>query len=517
MKRLLSLLLLLSLLVGALSVLSACKTPDVGGPVEGGTGDVEFLDHLDEYGDSMDFSAQEEFIISFPEHYSYEIYGEEKSNEKLDTLVYNRNRLLESRFGVKIATEHGIPDTAGTGHYDYVQLCLNSGDVTFDATAMNAYQAGKLILGAGGNFLDFRPEIPYCRDSIKAGEEWWPREINIDSTVMGRQFVAVSDFNITTIEMCFAVIFNKDLAHSTNVAHSIDPTKYTVDATLYDVVRGNDWTLDTMTGNVKDFWRDNPNVGKRNERDGEDRFGLLAPLWTDIDAFAYAFGYNYIENDGISTPELWTWDGSQYDAIVDLRDLYYSDGCWSDEGLKHLGMRAAFFAQEDRVLFMLNTLGSLKYEEIHTMEQDFGVLPYPKYKREQAAFLTGALDNYSAPAVPYTLLWDAERLRMTGALLEALSAENCNTVKKPYYDEIVTHHNVTDGDSVEMIDLIMAGRVYDLSAYHYNELVLGDAFAITFRHLVRNKELDIIQYWESNSGSLQLQMDELLDRYAALP
>jgi hypothetical protein len=179
--------------------------------------------------------------------------------------------------------------------------------------------------------------------------------------------------------------------------------------------------------------------------------------------------------------------------------------------------RAAFFAQQDRTLFMLNTLGSLKYEDIHNMEQDFGVLPYPKYKREQPRYLTGSLDNYSALAVPYTLLWDEERLRMTGALLEALSAENCKTVKKPYYDEIVTHHNVTDGDSAEMIDLIMAGRVYDLSMYHYSDLTLdGVAFTTFFRHLVRNKDQDIIQFWESNAGALDIQMGDLLARYESI-
>ena len=522
MKRLLSLLLLLSMLIGMTSFLFACKSPETtdGG---GGTPDVSYLDSLDSYGDSLDFSAQEEFVISFAEQFQHEVYGEENSNEKLDTLVYNRNRLLERRFGIKIATDGGVADTAGVGHYNYVQLCLNSGDVTFDAVAMNAYQAGKLILGNGGNFLDFRSEIPYCRDSILACKEWWPKDINIDSTVMGRQFVAVSDFSLSAMEMCFAVIFNKDLARASNVAQSVDPAKYNVESTLYDLVRGNDWTLEIMKSIVKDYWYDNPNTGKRGERDAEDRFGLLAPVWTDVDAFAYSFGYNYIINDGASRPELWTWDGSQFDAIESLRELYYSNGVWTDEGNRHLGIRAKFFAQENHVLFQLNTLGSLKYEEIHTMEQDFGVLPYPKYDRDQAKYLTGSLDNYSAMAVPFTSLWNMERLRMTGALIEALAAETCNSVKKPYYDEIITHHNVVDGDSAEMINIIMAGRVYDLGVYHHNELMMDEeepdvgSFALFFRYLLRYKNKDIVQYWQSNREVLIGRLDSLLQRYELIP
>ncbi len=523
MKRALSLLLLASILLSAL-LFTACQapapTPGGGG---GGLSDVTFLDHLDEYGDSLDFSHEQELVISFAEGYYYEVYGEEGSNEKLDTLVYTRNRLLESRFGVEISQKGQMRDTGGHAHYEYVQLAMNTGDVTFDAILLNAYQAGKLILSNGGNFLDFRSEVPYCRDSIKAGEEWWPTDVNTDSTVMGKQFVAVSDLSLSAVEACYTVIFNKNLAHTTNVARAIDPDKYTAESTLYDVVRGNDWTLETMKSVVKDYWRDNPATGLRGERDAADRFGLVAPIITDADAFAYALGYSYVENDGVSAPEVWAWDGSQYDAIVSLRELYYSRGTWTEPANSANGFdRAAFFAQEDRVLFQLNTLGTLKADVMHNMEQDFGVLPYPKRDRNQPKYLTGSHDSYSALALPFTALWNPERLRMTGALLEALSAETCNSVKKPYYDEIVTHHNVVDGDSAEMIDLIVGGRVYDLGVYHYNELILdvGDskngAFALFFRYLIQNKDKDIVQYWQSNAGALENQMNSLLSKYDSI-
>mgnify|MGYP003307488732 CR=1 FL=1 len=526
MKRTLALLLLLSVLFSASSLLSACQTPGGEGSGGGdGTMDVEFLDNLDAYGDSLDFSEYEEFVISFPEHFYYEIYGEEGSNEKLDTLVYNRNRLLESRFGIRIATEGGIADTAGVGHYQYVQLALNSGDVTFDAAAMISGQGGKLIFGNGGNLLDFRSEIPYVKDSIKAGNEWWPTDINIASTVMGRQFVAVSDFCITAMEMTYAVIFNKNLAKTENVANNLDPSTYSINATLYDVVNKNDWTLENMKTIVKGFYKNNPTSGNTSGRDVEDRFGLVGVGITDGDAWAYSLGYNYIINDGVSAPSVWEWDGTQYDAITSLRELYQSVGTWNQSVGSSLGdyrARAAFFAQENRVLFQLNNLESLKLDVIHNMEQDFGVLPYPKYNQSQAKHLTGSLDHYSVLAVPYTTAWDSERLRLTGAMLEALSAENCNSVKDPYYDEIVTHHNVTDGDSVEMINMIMDGRVYDLGMYHYNDLVFDatseydGAFALFFRYLIRNPEKDIVQYWQSYSLPLQLQMDALVNKYVTI-
>ena len=524
MKRTFSLLLLVAMLLSTAS-LFACSGPAGGGG--GGAGvDVEFIDHLDEYGDSMDFSGEDDFVISFFDLYDYEVYGDEKSTEKLDKLVYDRNKLIEARFGTKISQSGKIQSTGTTdltSHYNYVQGQLNSGDVAFDAIAMYAYNAGKLILGNGGNFLDWRSEVPYAKDSIKNGEEWWPTEINRDSTVMGRQFVAVSDFCITAMEMTYTVIFNKSLAKSANVAKGVDASKYTTDSTLYDVVRNNDWTLDTMKSIVNGFYRNNPTSGNTTGVDVEDRFGLVGAKGTDADAWAYAFGYNYIENDGVSAPSLWEWDGSQFNVITSLRELYGYNGTWDKTvgtANDDYNARATFFAQEDRVLFQLNTLESLKWESIHNMEQDFGVLPYPKYTKDQAKFLTGSLDHYTTLAIPYTTAFIPERLRMTGAFIEALSAENCNSVKNPYYDEIVTHHNVTDGDSVEMINIIMDGRVYDLGVYHYNELMLASAdtdngaFALFFRYLLQNKDQDIVQYWQSNSSSLDGKLNSLLNNYA---
>ena len=526
MKKSLSFFLVFCLLLPSISLFAACGDPTGPGGGGGGAGvDVEFIDHLDDYGDSMDFSAQEEFIISYRDMYEYEVYGAEDSNEKIDTLIHNRNRLMEARFGVEISRKGKVQSKSAIdfwAHHDYVQPLLNSGDVPFDALAMYASTAGRLILGNGGNFLDWRSEIPYCKDSIKKGEEWWPVEPNISCTVMGKQYIAISDFAITSVEMAYAVIFNKELARSENVVYNYDRNTYNIDSTLYDMVRANDWTLDAMKTIISGFYRNNP--ASVSGKDESDRYGLVATGGTDADAWCYAFGFTTMNNDGVNTPELWNWDGSQYDAIVALRELYDAPDTWSviKGGVSDdYNDRALFFSQKDHVLFELNILESLKLDVMHNMEQEYGVLPFPKYNKNQPRYYSSAIGHYTTLAIPFTTAWDAERLRMSGALLEALSAENCNSVKKPYYDEIVTHHNVVDGDSVEMINIIMDGRLYDLGVYHMNSLQLEDldtptdtGLAVFFRHLLKHRSKDIIQYWTSNKGSLELQLDQLLNDYA---
>ena len=510
MKKWLALLLACCLLVPFLTACPGGETPGTGGGGDDTEG--EYLDSLGEF----DFGG-EEFTVSCFSLFEYEIYAEEGSGEVLDDAIYKRNRKLENRFHVKI-----VPDvTVATGvndlesHYAYVQRCMNSSEGPFDAIAMYAYQSGKLIMT--GQYYDWRSEIPYCSDSIKAGAEWWPEAINLDSTVNGYQFVAISDLCITSMEMCYTVLFNKNIAEENNVAQGVGvPGTY---QTLYEIVDAGAWTYDVMYGIVKDFWQDSATGGTQNQRDEEDVYGLVVGGGTDADAWAFAFNYKYLANDGVMTPDLWSWNVGIVNAISDLRALYTATGTYKNWGDDYT-QRTTFFAN-DHALFNLTTLLELKTDIIHTMESLYGVLPYPKRDANQTAYHTGTLDHYTVLSVPTFVM--GEDLERTGVMIEALSAETTNSVVEPYYNLIVTHKNTTDAESVRMIELIMAGRLYDLTTYHYDDIKFASAatdnssYGLFFRYLISTAPAaDIASFWEANRSSLQAQLDDLIAEYETI-
>lgn len=444
--------------------------------------------------------------------FDYEIYAEEESEEFIDDAVYKRNHRVESAFNVVIepvvslATGQQDLET----HYTDVLRYMNSGENVFDALAMFAYQAGKLVLR--GELFDLRSDyVPYISTSIENKAEWWPEQINLDCTINGHQFLGVSDLCLTAIEMCYAVVFNKDMEADNNIANDLGCS------TLYQVVDNNKWTLDTFYRIIKDRHDEAP--GSAEGKDETDTYGLVGGKGTDADAWAFALGFKYIKNDGELTPELWDWNSSIVTAIENLRNLYSAKGTWQGWGDDY-AKRTEFFAN-GRALFNLTTLLELKSDVIHNMESEFGVLPYPKLNEGQKMYKAGTMDHYTMLALSTTTGVD-EILTRTCVVIESLSKDNHLTVKEPYYDLIVTHKNTTDEESVRMIELIMAGRTYDISTYHYEDLKLVSAsgatanlsYGLFFRHLIGSGSTeDIAGFWTSNADQLRIQFEDLIAQY----
>ena len=498
MKRILALI----LVVCTVLPFAACTTPGTGnGGNHGGGGTDTGTETLwqDAVGEH-NFNDQD-LYVSVVDLYEYELFGTEDSEDTLDQMLFKRNRALQERFNVNLVS---MP-TRTTGerdhyaHYNEVRDALLQNDAEFDVVSMYAWQSGKLI--TAGYYLDWRSEIPYCKDSINAGAAWWPQGINNDSTVCGKQYVAVSDICITAIEMVMSIVFNKDLVDDYNLAGKLGYQ------TMYDAVDAKAWTLDNMYHLTKDFYENT------NQTDpGADWDDLYGFLFGGADAFAFAFGSHYIKNDGINMPELWTPTGGIVAALERLREMRESKGCVyvysgvsSEEYMKIFTERHAVFATM--------SLLYLKTDTFHKMEDAYGVLPYPLLNSNQREYLSGTTDNYSVLSVPFTNF----NLTMTGAVLEAISAYNNLNVNEMYYASIVTHRQTRDPESVRMIDIIMKGRVYDLSTYHYDDLLVsaGDSgsLGLFFRHVVHHANEDILAYWQGCLEHLPDDLDDLIDQY----
>ncbi|MBQ8350770.1 MAG: hypothetical protein IJY20_01840 [Clostridia bacterium] len=501
MKRILAFLLLVCMLLPFTACAPSTKDPDKDNE------DDTTIEWQDSVG-VKDFGG-EDVVISVMDNYEYELFGEENSKEVLDQMLYKRNRAIRDRFNVNLVSlpskTTGITDQQS--HFNDVQEAMLNVDADFDLIAMFAYQSGKLI--TSNYYLDWRNEVPYCKDSIKAGAAWWPKGINDDCTVCGHQYVAVSDVCITAIEMAWSIVFNKDLVGNHNIAKKIGNYD-----TMYQVVDAGEWTLDVMKNALKDF-----NVAGADDTDPmDDLYGMMIQGSTGMDAFAFSLGYHYVINDGVNVPELWTPTGGTISTLETLRDFCYSKGVYYSYALGHTDDDLATFFAERHALFATLPLEHLKKDVIHEMEDAFGVLPYPKLNKQQKKYLSGTVDHYSVLSVPYTN-FNTEK---TGAVLEAISAYNNLYINDLYYESIVTHKNTRDPDSVRMIDIIMDGRVYDLTTYHYNDLMIIDetakegALGLFFRHAVAFPTEDISAYWQSGLNHLPEDFYDLIDDYMTM-
>lgn len=498
------------LAVAMLFSLAACGGgTGTGGNTPGGENSEQTYTFIDNLPAELNGKyVDQELVVAVDSNYHYELYASEDSDSTVDQLVYKRNQLIQQRFGCTIVADEtqatGLEDM--TSHYNYIQNALNRGECDFDLVMLMAYQTGKLV--TSGYYLDWLEDTTYCKASIESGALWWPANINKDSTIMGHQYMAVSDLCLTTMEMCYAVLFNKDMESDENVAKQEFNTE-----TLYQAVDAGNWTLEHFYSIVKDFYRDSADAGVQGTKDEADRYGLALGLGTDSDAWAFALGFQYITNDGVNMPEMWTVTTKVNSAIEQLRALTSSDitygAVWADGYSK----RTQFFV-DGHALFNLSSLEQLKYETFHEMESDYGVLPYPKYDTNQKQYLTGTMDHYTMLSIP---LYNFN-LELTDVLVEALSAESSNSVKDAYYESVLKYNSSRDPDSIRMIELIMAGRRYDLTTYHYSDIstngVDSGALGLFFRNLLKSDtKTDASTYWQTNMIVWNRALEIVIDKY----
>lgn len=450
----------------------------------------------------------EEFVVSMLPSYLGEIYEEEEKPDQRDDAILQRNNRMNNLFNVKITSSYTEGQVA-EDHTNAVKRAINDGNVDFHVALGQVWLVGPIIMT--GMLYDLRSEVPYVKDSI-GKNDWWNPQSNIAFTLYGRQFVGVSDINMSALYHTGCLVFNKDMAEDNNVAKSID-ARYN---TLYDVVEGGDWTLDNMYKIVKDFWRDNPTSGEPNKVDAEDTFGLLSTTVHPLDLASRAAGIQQVINDGETTPELMTMTSTTVATIDAISSIWKSSGAlttYSDNDKK--------FAAGGG-LFLTTLLGSLDGETLHEAEIDFGILPYPKGSKNQKTYLAGVNDSSSVIYAPVGSN-DETRKTMIGALTEALAAETHRTVVPAYYDVILTHGNTRDEASIPMIDYIYKGRTYDLSMIHssaadelrvaYNGTNVGLAY---FTRTAINAGGSAADMWAGISDTMQKRLQALAERYEEL-
>ncbi len=468
MKKILAMLLLFGM------VFSLCACPG-NGPGEGPGGtdkEGEWLDEIDEYeaknNTDINFGGQT-LSISCRDDYTYELYAEQGDTDGISTEVYNRNDKIEKRFNVKIqpivTACKGLNDQET--HYDEVADALNTGKIAYDMISMWAYLSGKMIMTA--NYLDWRMKnqngdyiIPFAGESIVEGKEWWPSKMNDPNSVMGHQYVAVSDLCLTSFEMAYGIVFNYTQVHENmGIAQSLGYES------MYDIVDKGEWTLSLLNDIVKDEYTDNPNAGTQKQRDLEDTYGLLVSHATGVDAFIHSLGYTVIKNDGEDVPELWNVNSSMVTTIENLAAMCHSTGS-AYTVTKNLQVEDfdQFFT-EGHALFVTMKMERLRTQILHDMEDQYGVLPYPKLEKNQANYLTGSEDHYNVLSVPVDKIGSA---RIVGVVVEALSAETTKSVKDIFYKKLLKSNSTRQQEDENMIDIIMEGRVYDLVTSHHADL-----------------------------------------------
>lgn len=449
MKKLLAIL-LASVMICA--VLASCGDKKKTG---GGNVVVEDYTEADQpelpSADSVDISG--DFYILVSGNYvrnDFHSEGEEDATS-VEIAIYRRNEYMREKWGVNIVdediTKFGSTTGSGAG-FTRIYNEYMAGESTFDAASIGTYDVANLAMS--GYIHDLK-DIPY----LDLTKSYWDQRANQDLSVMGKMFYTNGDIGVVNHMVTHAILFNKDLVEQYGLE---DP---------YTIVRNDEWTLEKFGTLVKSVGEDVNQDGVYNEK---DRYGLLT--WNDPMVAVLSSSNEKIatvDQKGQVVLSLYNervislYDQFQ-NIVFDQQHSYnyqydHSTGQATPSSVWNTNRDAIF--TESRAVFYLNTLATV--ERHRDSDVDFGVLPYPKLDASQDSYGHQVSAYHSQFICVPELAPDFER---TGIVLEDLAYQGQVRIKPAYYDQTLVGKSVRDEDSVEMLDIILASRVYDLGAYY---------------------------------------------------
>ena len=497
-KKLFCAMLIFSAMAIALAFLSACSSPGgeggggkdatdggatEGGGVEEATLDPAYIEELPE----ADYGGQTFTFLSYGDGtkltwHAMDLVAEEETGDALNDAIIKRNRSVEERFGVKIEAVFG-------GSVAKVDRLVKSGGDDFDAAWLNMSESGSCA--QTGHYLNF-DALGYI--NLKKG--YWDQSVGRDLSVAGKVYFSTGDISIVDKRATWIMMFNKVLLG-----------RYEIESP-YALVRKGEWTIDKFLETAKNTSR---NLNGTGTWDKYDQYGFATTNDTIIGLF-YSCGERVVTKDANDMLEFAYNDSARLGKLHDILEktvhIMKKDNitlCTADisGGEPWKATQAAF--EENRALFYGEVLAYVV--NLRAMETDFGIIPMPKYNKEQKSYISFVNSAACFLGVPVTC-GDPE---MVGTIIEAMAAESSRTLRPAYYDVLLKEKGARDEESGEMLDLIFQNRSYDLGLiYDYGSIVSS------FVKLAAKGDTDAASMIESQRAKAETKISEFNEKFLNL-
>ncbi|MBO4797530.1 MAG: hypothetical protein J5494_01980 [Candidatus Methanomethylophilaceae archaeon] len=371
--------------------------------------------------------------------------------EVVNDAVFNRNLMVEQKFGCKVKSIVLDSDP---------NLLVMGGDTSFDVIYTDAVLIGDTIAsGAYLNICDF----PY----ITPTAEYWSPFCVRDTVFRGRLYMMPCDICLIPLANTGCLYFNKRILSEYDLENP------------YDMVHSNTWTIDAFLNMIKQVSKD---LNGDGIMDTEDLYGALVMAQFRMACFTqfYVGSGKTLTAEDPDLGRVISVDGEFAQTLIDmltpvLEDKTVSLNWYDVERLagSYEAYRAMF--QEGHALFLQDSIGAM--DTLRDMEDDFGIVPNPKYDTTQEAYYHRVQPHVSMLAIPATVT-DYEKV---GAVTEYMAWLSHYTVLPAYYEVTIKGKRTRDEDAVEMLDIIHDtivfdfGDVYDtwIPNYFYDSYTAG--------------------------------------------
>lgn len=403
-----------------------------------------------------DFEGYEYHILTYTPT-TYEV--EELTGEVVDDAKYDRNLKINDRFNVTIKAV----ESAGINELDKeLKQSVLSGDNSYDIAIPHQITSGPGFI-TSHSILTWN-DIPY----VNPDKPWWNQTINETISILGQQYYMAG---YVTMPTPFCMFVNKDLAADNNVGD------------IYQMVRDKKWTLDKLKEITAAVSVD---LNGDGVYDGADQWGITFNNDNATLNFMYASGImSVILEDGKPVPN--TYNEKMVSFIESMNDLIYNDNrtLFTDYSTQWDLGGGGF--KDGRILLFCLTVGDMV--NFRDTEIDIGIIPYPMWDENQDRYHSHVDAWNGMLCIPKT----ADNLERTGIIIEAMAAETYKYVIPAYYDVTLGTKLARDAETVEMMDILFDGVVYDFGYIFDN----WKGCTWTACNMLKNKQTDVASYWKS--------------------
>lgn len=364
----------------------------------------------------------------------------ELNGDAINDAIYNRDLMVVDKANVEIVYEQLEPASNGSKQF---QNNVMAGDETYQLITGPALGTAVAKLGTDGILYNLN-DISDAMD-VDWTSPWWSALMYDTMQIKDKFFFTTGDIAATVYQAPFCVYFNVDLG----IDYGFDVSD------LYENVRNGDWTYELFFSMGEGLNADLDGNNKYNE---EDFAGIILQSGSiTLAALMTSCGIHMSEIDDEGNLVVDLMNEKTVNAMEMMHHLYdpyyqYTDNKSSTH----------YMFPEGRGLFLLHNVETAT-AALREMEDDFAILPMPKYDTAQETYYSlfsgwadcfiGMPKNLSDPT-------------FNGYVTEALARAAYDIVRPAAFETTLKGKTARDEESIAMLDLIFSTLYQDFNCLH---------------------------------------------------
>ena len=420
--------------------------------------------------------------------YDFNIEGE--TGDLLEDTVYKKNSMIEEYLGVDIELVLEAGNWAKRKTFNSkITNAYATGDDTFDL--INNLSNCTLSLATQGVFTNVT-ELPYTNIE----QPWYIADMLDKYGIHNKLYILFGDQSMSLYKDMSVLFFNSTIWKEKKA-----------DVDLYDIVRNGDWTLDKFIELTSDMASDLNGDGQY-DRDNDllAYFGENSPnaTWlTSLDIETID-----LNDDGSYTyPGLTNRLADAYAKLAEFRQTVPGvDDVNSFSDFPGRYIPSEVFSN-GRAAIMCNFLYAT--EHIRDMNDDYGIIPIPKYDKAQENYIA----QLSAATMVYFVPKIQEDIELTSKFIECQAYFGRTYVTPVYYESTLKAKYADDPKMMDMLDMIRENASIGFAFVYSSSLSSSPYNLFKFTEAIKS---DLASYFTVNKRVYLESVEKLVNSYKNL-